>query len=123
MQVLGVRCYRYCCHGDCVCFLCDCGGGGCGGYRPLGPDEPIHVRRDSTWDVPEPELAIFMSSSSKIVGYTIGNDVSSRYITTAAMHARLLPSHVCISRPRAAGECARVCTPRPLRRRPGGVGS
>jgi 2-dehydro-3-deoxy-D-arabinonate dehydratase len=48
--------------------------------RVSGPDEPIHIRRDSTWDVPEPELAIFMTSSSKIVGYTIGNDVSSRSI-------------------------------------------
>ena len=48
--------------------------------RVSGPDEPIHVRRDSTWDVPEPELAIFMTSSSKIVAYTCGNDVSSRSI-------------------------------------------
>ena len=48
--------------------------------RVSGHGEPIHVRRDSTWDVPEPELAIFMSSSSKIVGYTMGNDVSSRSI-------------------------------------------
>lgn len=48
--------------------------------RVSGHGEPIHIRRDSTWDVPEPELAIFMSSSSKIVGYTMGNDVSSRSI-------------------------------------------
>jgi 2-dehydro-3-deoxy-D-arabinonate dehydratase len=48
--------------------------------RVSGHGEPIHVRRDSTWDVPEPELAIFMTSSSKIVGYTMGNDVSSRSI-------------------------------------------
>lgn len=39
--------------------------------RVSGPDEPIHIRRDSTWDVPEPELAIFMTSSSKCVFCTM----------------------------------------------------
>ena len=48
--------------------------------RVSGPGEPIHVRRDSTWDVPEPELAIFITSSGQIVGYSVGNDVSSRSI-------------------------------------------
>jgi len=48
--------------------------------RTVGPDSPFRVRKDSTWDVPEPELSLFVSSSGKIVGYTIGNDVSSRSI-------------------------------------------
>lgn len=40
----------------------------------------VNIRKDSTWDVPEPELTLAMSSSGKIVGYTIGNDMSSRSI-------------------------------------------
>jgi 2-dehydro-3-deoxy-D-arabinonate dehydratase len=48
--------------------------------RVAGPNEPVAVRADSTWDVPEPELAIVINSSAEIVGYTIGNDVSSRSI-------------------------------------------
>ncbi|WP_416307405.1 fumarylacetoacetate hydrolase family protein [Neptunicella sp. SCSIO 80796] len=42
--------------------------------------EPIRVRADSTWDVPEPELVLVISASGKIIGYSIGNDVSSRSI-------------------------------------------
>jgi 2-dehydro-3-deoxy-D-arabinonate dehydratase len=48
--------------------------------RVVGPDAPIRVRRDSTWDVPEPELTLVIAASGAIVGYTIGNDVSSRSI-------------------------------------------
>jgi 2-dehydro-3-deoxy-D-arabinonate dehydratase len=48
--------------------------------RVVGPRADIRIRKDSTWDVPEPELACVVSSSGQIVGYTIGNDVSSRSI-------------------------------------------
>ena len=48
--------------------------------RVVDPGEPFRIRKDSEWDVPEPELTLFASSSGKIVGYTIGNDVSSRSI-------------------------------------------
>jgi 2-dehydro-3-deoxy-D-arabinonate dehydratase len=48
--------------------------------RVAGPDEPVVVRADSTWDVPEPELALVINAYAEIVGYTIGNDVSSRSI-------------------------------------------
>lgn len=48
--------------------------------RVVGPNQPIRIRRDSTWDVPEPELTLVLSSSGAIVGFTIGNDVSSRSI-------------------------------------------
>jgi 2-dehydro-3-deoxy-D-arabinonate dehydratase len=48
--------------------------------RVVGPEGTVVVRSDSTWDVPEPELAIVVNSSAQIVGYTIGNDVSSRSI-------------------------------------------
>ncbi len=48
--------------------------------RVVGPDVPIRVRRDSKWSVPEPELTLVVSPDLRIVGYTIGNDVSSRDI-------------------------------------------
>ncbi len=50
------------------------------GWRVSGPGAPIGVRADSTWDVPEPELAVVCDASGAIVGYTIANDVSSRSI-------------------------------------------
>jgi 2-dehydro-3-deoxy-D-arabinonate dehydratase len=45
-----------------------------------GPGQPIGVRADSTWDVPEPELAVVADRRGRIVGYSIGDDVSSRSI-------------------------------------------
>jgi 2-dehydro-3-deoxy-D-arabinonate dehydratase len=48
--------------------------------RVAGPDQPVVVRADSTWDVPEPELVLVVNTHAEIVGYTIGNDVSSRSI-------------------------------------------
>ena len=50
------------------------------GWRVRGPGQPIAVRADSTWDVPEPELTLVLNASARIVAYTIGNDVSSRSI-------------------------------------------
>jgi 2-dehydro-3-deoxy-D-arabinonate dehydratase len=48
--------------------------------RVVGPGGAIRVRRDTKWCVPEPELALVLSPSLKLVGYTIGNDVSARDI-------------------------------------------
>jgi 2-dehydro-3-deoxy-D-arabinonate dehydratase len=45
-----------------------------------GPGEAIGVRADSSWDVPEPELAVVADRRGRIVAYSIGNDVSSRSI-------------------------------------------
>jgi len=50
------------------------------GWRVRGPGQPIGIRADSTWDVPEPELAVVCSAGGDIVGVTICNDVSSRSI-------------------------------------------
>jgi 2-dehydro-3-deoxy-D-arabinonate dehydratase len=48
--------------------------------RVVGPGEPIRVRQDTRWCVPEPELTLVLSPRLKIVGYTVGNDVSARDI-------------------------------------------
>ncbi len=49
-------------------------------HRIAGHLAKVSIRKDSTWDVPEPELTLMVSSSGKIIGYTIGNDMSSRSI-------------------------------------------
>ena len=45
-----------------------------------GSGEAVAIRGDSTWDVPEPELVLVLNVRGEIVGYTVGNDVSSRSI-------------------------------------------
>ncbi len=49
-------------------------------WRVRGPGEAVRVRRDSTWSVPEPELALYLNARGEIVGYTVGNDMSARDI-------------------------------------------
>jgi len=49
-------------------------------HRIVAPNGEVRIRKDSTWDVPEPELTLVVTSSGKIIGYTIGNDMSSRSI-------------------------------------------
>jgi 2-dehydro-3-deoxy-D-arabinonate dehydratase len=51
--------------------------------RTVGPGDPIGVRGDSAWNVPEPEIALVLGDEADIVGVTIGNDVSSREIEGA----------------------------------------
>ena len=64
--------------------------------RVSGSGEAVAIRSDSSWDVPEPELTLVVNTSGEIVGYTIGNDVSSRtiegenplYLPQAKVYAR-----------------------------------
>lgn len=49
-------------------------------HRVKGTGQELRIREDAKWNVPEPELALVLSPSLKIVGYTIGNDMSSRDI-------------------------------------------
>jgi len=51
--------------------------------RTVGPGQPIAIRSDSTWNVPEPEIGLVLGETLEIVGYVIGNDVSSRDIEGA----------------------------------------
>ena len=50
------------------------------GWRVMGNKMPIHIRTDSHWNVPEPELVLVINRHGEIVGYCAGNDVSSRDI-------------------------------------------
>jgi 2-dehydro-3-deoxy-D-arabinonate dehydratase len=53
------------------------------GWRVVGHQMPIRIRADSRWNVPEPELTLVLDPALKIVGYCVGNDVSSRDIEGA----------------------------------------
>ena len=50
------------------------------GRRVVGPQGAVRIRSDSKWSVPEPELTLLINPSGEIVGYTVGNDMSSRDI-------------------------------------------
>lgn len=64
--------------------------------RVVGPHEEVAIRLDATWNVPEPELALVINPACEIIGYTIGNDMSSRdiegenplYLPQAKMYGR-----------------------------------
>jgi 2-dehydro-3-deoxy-D-arabinonate dehydratase len=49
-------------------------------HRVAAHNEEVFIRKDSKWNVPEPELTLFINSKGKIQAYTIGNDMSSRDI-------------------------------------------
>ena len=49
-------------------------------HRVAGHGQAVRLRKDSRWNVPEPELTLLVTSRGKIIGYTVGNDMSSREI-------------------------------------------
>ncbi len=49
-------------------------------HRVVGPGAAVHIRSDSKWNVPEPELALVVTPGGKLIGYSVGNDMSSRDI-------------------------------------------
>jgi 2-dehydro-3-deoxy-D-arabinonate dehydratase len=71
--------------------------------RCSGTGEPVYIRSDSHWNVPEPELTLFANRYGKIVGYTIGNDMSSRDIE--GENPLYLPQAKCYERSAAIGPC------------------
>ena len=79
--------------------------------RSAGPDQEVFIRKDSHWNVPEPELTLFANASGKIVGYTIGDDMSSRDIE--GENPLYLPQAKCYQRAAAIGPCLLV-TSKPI---------
>lgn len=75
-------------------------------HRVSGHGQTVYIRRDSTWNVPEPELTLFINSSGSIEGYTIGNDMSSRSIE--GENALYLPQAKVYERSAAIGPCLYV---------------
>jgi 2-dehydro-3-deoxy-D-arabinonate dehydratase len=82
-------------------------------HRIVGHGDKVNIRKDSTWDVPEPELTLVVTSSGKIVGYTIGNDMSSRSIE--GENPLYLPQAKTYDACAAVGPCVYV-TEKPLDR-------
>lgn len=80
-------------------------------YRTVGHMDKVRIRKDSSWDVPEPELTLCITSSGKIIGYTIGNDMSSRSIE--GENPLYLPQAKSYEKSAAIGPCIYV-TPQPL---------
>lgn len=75
-------------------------------YRAVGHGSKVRIRRDSTWDVPEPELTLVITRSGKIVGYTVGNDMSSRSIE--GENPLYLPQAKCYDKSASVGPCIYV---------------
>ena len=81
--------------------------------RVSGHGQPVYIRKDSSWNVPEPELTLFISSSGEIQGYTIGNDMSSRSIE--GENALYLPQAKIYEKCAGLGPCLHV-TETPIKR-------
>jgi 2-dehydro-3-deoxy-D-arabinonate dehydratase len=73
----------------------------------VGNNQNIRIRRDSKWNVPEPELTLFINSKGQISGYTVGNDVSSRDIE--GENPLYLPQAKSYDKSAAIGPCIYVC--------------
>ena len=79
--------------------------------RTVGPGEAIGVRGDAEWNVPEPELGVVLHRG-EIVGYTVGNDVSSRdiegenplYLPQAKVYDRCCALGPCVASPETVGD-------------------
>lgn len=71
--------------------------------RVSAPGEDVYIRKDSTWNVPEPELTLFINSAGSIQGYTVGNDMSSRSIE--GENPLYLPQAKTYERSAALGPC------------------
>jgi 2-dehydro-3-deoxy-D-arabinonate dehydratase len=75
-------------------------------HRVAAHGEAVYIRRDSSWNVPEPELTLFINSFGQIQAYTIGNDMSSRSIE--GENPLYLPQAKVYERSAALGPCLYV---------------
>jgi len=79
--------------------------------RTVGPNDRVGIRADSEWDVPEPELAVVLYRGD-VVGYTIGNDMSSRsiegenplYLPQAKIYDRCCSIGPCVTSAEGVGD-------------------
>lgn len=76
-------------------------------HRAVPSGGKVNIRKDSTWDVPEPELTLVITSNGKIVGYTVGNDMSSRSIE--GENPLYLPQAKTYDACAGVGPCVLVC--------------
>jgi 2-dehydro-3-deoxy-D-arabinonate dehydratase len=74
--------------------------------RVAGPDSPVRIRKDASWSVPEPELTLLLNQHGNIIGYTVGNDMSSRDIE--GENPLYLPQAKVYDRSCALGPCILV---------------
>jgi 2-dehydro-3-deoxy-D-arabinonate dehydratase len=74
--------------------------------RVSGHQQPVYIRKDSAWNVPEPELTLFINTNGNIQGYTCGNDMSSRSIE--GENALYLPQAKIYEKSAALGPCLYV---------------
>ena len=72
-------------------------------HRVAAHNEEVYIRRDSKWNVPEPELTLYINANGNIQGYTIGNDMSSRDIE--GENPLYLPQAKVYERSTALGPC------------------
>ena len=72
-------------------------------HRVSGPGDPVRVRADSNWTVPEPEFALVISPDMRLVGYSIGNDMSARDIE--GENPLYLPQAKCYREAAGLGPC------------------
>lgn len=81
-------------------------------HRVSGPGQPLRIREDSNWNVPEPELTLVINTRKQLVGFTIGNDMSSRdiegdnplYLPQAKVYNQCCGLGPCITLPSAMPE-------------------
>lgn len=72
-------------------------------HRVAGSGQEVYIRKDSKWDVPEPELTLYINSNGNIQAYTVGNDMSSRSIE--GENPLYLPQAKTYERSAALGPC------------------
>jgi len=75
-------------------------------HRIAAHKQEVYIRKDSSWNVPEPELTLFINSIGEIRGYTVGNDMSSRSIE--GENPLYLPQAKVYDRSAALGPCLLV---------------
>lgn len=80
-------------------------------HRVVGPGQRVRIRKDSKWNVPEPELTLAINASGKIIGYTAGNDMSSRDIE--GENPLYLPQAKVYDQSCALGPCIVLCSDPP----------